>query len=339
VRTSSQQPIEGDYIETIEGFFFTVKGLFHPRDGVIAYLRYIPYERGSRRLGSRTYTRAYDPDETTEFIRKNAPQYLSYSPEKGLTLQIVPREKIAHVHKPRERLSELIVQPKTILEEDTAKFASLLSSQSGVPIQDFGVSGSVLIGLATPESDIDLVVYGRDEGKRVYKALKEIRRPVGNINPYNNVTIEKIVKSRWSDTDIDLGKLREIEIRKLLHGRAYNRDYFIRLVKNPAQVEAEVESRPFMKVKMRAKIVGNEESIFTPCIYQVQESKLIDVDLSYEVDELVSYRGKFTEQGSRGELVEAMGMLEKVTYNKMSLFRVVLGGRGDYMVPVDLLHG
>jgi len=37
---------EGDFLETLEGLIFDVKGLLHPDARVIAYLRYLPDPHG-----------------------------------------------------------------------------------------------------------------------------------------------------------------------------------------------------------------------------------------------------------------------------------------------------
>jgi len=33
---------EGDFIESVEGFIFDVKGMIQPSDKVVAYVRYVP---------------------------------------------------------------------------------------------------------------------------------------------------------------------------------------------------------------------------------------------------------------------------------------------------------
>ncbi len=40
---------EGDFIETHEGLVFDVKGLVHPPERVIAFLRYYPSPKGKRK--------------------------------------------------------------------------------------------------------------------------------------------------------------------------------------------------------------------------------------------------------------------------------------------------
>ena len=51
-RLVRQQPLEGWFLTTKEGLIFDTKGIIHPPDRVIAYLRYIPAEFLDDRVSS-----------------------------------------------------------------------------------------------------------------------------------------------------------------------------------------------------------------------------------------------------------------------------------------------
>jgi len=328
---------EGDYIETHEGLFFAVKGNRHPEDRIIAYLRYIPSENGDRVLDEVRYRRLYDLDETTELIRESYPQYFSHVDWLGKSLQTVPREMIKRYYDPRQQLHNIRRDPKTSLEKTIIWFVENLSMESNVDFDHFGVSGSVLIGLHVEKSDIDLNVYGKNQGIKVYNALKKLRKESPRISPYTKHTVKNVVFNRWGDTGLDLDSLAETEIRKILHGTLDVRDYFVRLIPEPS--EHDHRSKSLGQIKLTATIGDDEEMIFTPCRYKLD---VVHSSIPYfesKPRELLSFRGKFTEQASLGELVEVRGILEKVTSNKEVFFRVVLGGKGDYLVPLDFLTG
>ncbi len=322
--------LEGDYIETVDGLFFAVKGLHHPADGVIATLRYVPDPDGGRERDGVRYRRMYDLEETTKLLAAEHPGYLNRVEGLNLVLQTVPLEKIGRVYKPVGRLAHIMEDPRGEPEATLAKFVEALRDASGVPEACFGVSGSLLIGLQRPESDVDLNVYGASEGRRVYEALKRLREELSWVNHYDDSTIKPVLEARWGDTGLSLETFRDIEKAKVLHGLVYGRDYFMRLIRDH---EADETSRPLGTVTVRAKVTDAGGSIYTPCLYRVEGAEA----QGHAVTELLSFRGKFTEMAVEGDVVEARGTLEAAVGVGEKRHRVVLGGKGDYLVPVRLL--
>jgi len=321
--------LEGDYIETVDGLFFAVKGLHHPVDGVIATLRYVPDPEGERERDGVRYRRMYDLEETTRLLAAEHPGYLNRVEGLSLVLQTVPLEKIRRIYKPVERLAHIMEDSRREPETTVSKFVEALREASGVPEACFGVSGSLLIGLQRPESDVDLNVYGASEGRRVYETLKHLREELSWVNPYDDSTVQPVLEARWGDTGLSLETFRGVEKAKVLHGLVSGRDYFIRLIRDR---EADEASRPLGAVTVRATVADAEGSIYTPCIYRVVGAET----QGHAVTELLSFRGKFTEMAVEGDVVEARGTLEEVGGGEKR-YRVVLGGRGDYLVPVRLL--
>ncbi len=323
---------EGDYIRTVEGLYFAVKGERHPKDRIIAYLRYLPDQEGDREQHGVKYRRVYSIEDTTKYLKQNHPQYLSKVEWLNQTLQTVPLSRIDKVFSPRTRLQEIIHKPETKLEKLLKKFVVKLCSDSGVTTQNYGVSGSQLIKLATAESDIDLNVYGREEGRKVYESLKRLRKKLNWVSPYNSITIQEVLKSRWGDTDQNLEKLSKIEINKVLQGKVKDIDYFIRLL----LIESDTfTSIPRGRIKIKAKVIDASDSIYTPCTYLVDDVICLDPIKCSRITELKSYRGKFTEQAVEGDTVDLKGKLEEVNSPKGTFFRVILGDDGDHLIPIE----
>ena len=63
---------EGDLIETREGLIFDVKGLTHPPDRVISYVRYFPHSTGDRERGGIKYEKVYSLKEIVFDIYMNS---------------------------------------------------------------------------------------------------------------------------------------------------------------------------------------------------------------------------------------------------------------------------
>jgi predicted nucleotidyltransferase len=319
--------VEGDYLETVDGMYFTVKGIHHPENRIIATLRYIPDPNGDREKNGVHYRRVYDQTETRRYLQKHSPQYLSYIPKVSLVLQTVPLDKIKKVYKPRLMLEKILRNSKTELERTVANFVLALSQRSGISQYSFGVTGSLLVGLERQESDVDLNVYGKSNGHQIYQALKKLREEIEWIKGYDKVSVKNVLKSRWESTRLSLELFKEIEVRKVLHGIILGRDYFIRLLRETDQWK---KSMPMGRIKLRGIIIDSSESIFTPCKYEI-ESKYNQ----YEVSELVSFRGKFTEQAESGDTFEAMGTLEKIWSSSGIQYHLMLGENRDYLLTVE----
>jgi predicted nucleotidyltransferase len=321
---------EGDYIRTDDGLFFAVKGGRHSDELVVAILRYIPDEKGERVQDGKRHCRVYDIVSTTKFLAENYPDYLNYIDWLGLRLQSVPTSKIVEVYKPTQRLQDILARPESRLEEQIAHFVERLSDASGVSSASFGVSGSLLIGFETVDSDIDLNVYGEMEGRKVYDAFKQLRSIEDWVSPYDADSIELVLKSRWGDTGLDLDRLRAVECDKVLHGLVYGVDYFIRLLAD----EDNSTSIPIKTAIISATVTDASHGIFTPCTYRIEKALISGESSYYPISELKSYRGKFTEQVRAGDEIQARGTLEKVTHCNATYYRLILGGKGDYLIPV-----
>jgi len=326
--------LEGDYIETVEGLLFAVKGVHHPPGLTIAYLRYIPNPKGERVRNGRRYDRLYDLEHTDDILRRNFPHYLNLIENKSLTLQSVPSKYVFRIYDPREKLREIMERPENDLQKTIAKLAESLQNK-GVSRDAIGVSGSLLIDLAGSDSDVDLIVYGMENGRKAYESLRELRRETNWITAYDEENVTGVVRSRWADSGLDLKKLGSSEVRKVLHGKVDGRDYFFRLLKLPQEVEIEDNSRPLSVVKLRARITDAEGAIYAPCSYSIKDCEYLDPRGLPIASQLLSYRGKFTEQAEKGDLVEVRGTLEEVVIKGERSFRVILGRKGDYMIRLE----
>jgi predicted nucleotidyltransferase len=318
---------EGDYIRTIDGLFFAVKGGKHSDELVVAILRYIPDENGERSFNGIRYRRVYDIGQTTQYIIENHREYLNHIEWLGLELQSVPKNRIADIFKPARKLGEIINNPRSKLEKRIIRFVETLSTESGVDVSFFGLTGSMLIGLETPESDIDLNVYGESEGRKVYDALRNAHIEHDWVSHYDEISIEPVLMARWGDTGLDLERFRRVECNKVLHGLISGIDYFIRLL-----VKEEFStSTPMNTVTISATVTDSSHAIYTPCIYKIKDVVVEDGYEQLEISELKSYRGKFTEQVKQGDRIKARGTLEKVYLKNGSFYRLMLGRSGDYL--------
>ncbi len=326
---------EGDFLETNDNFIFDVKGIVHPPDRVIAYLRYVPDEKGGRtRLGVR-YRKVYGLSGREAFLRKNAPCYLYFDSIAHRRLQGVPLEKIKILYEPKKKLEELSAKRSfDPMERDTLELVELLRSATGLDSGRFGISGSLLVGLHDENSDIDLIVYGVRESHKVLNALKGSQHDA-LIERYDKAGIERLYEARSMRNAMSFNRFMMHEKRKFLEGRFRTRDYFIRCIKDWNEIKEKYGDRSYYPVgscTLEAVVEDDSENILTPCTYGVSQVKILRGKRKAVPSQIVSFRGRFCEQAFQGERVRARGRLERVVNRSGEWYRIVIGeSRFDYL--------
>jgi predicted nucleotidyltransferase len=330
--------IEGYYVESTDGLFFAVKGLVHPPEAVVAYLRYAPDPNGERRREGLPYRRLYQFEEQEELLRERYPSYLFEDSVFGTQLQGVPKERVRLIHDPCQKLAELRQrEDRDELEEKAVAFADLLAGRAKAPKRSIGISGSILVGLHTPHSDIDLVVYGSEHCRAVHGALRGLLdEPGGEVRRLNKEEMRGLYASRSQDTPMDFEDFIWLEGRKVIQGRFRGCEYFIRFVKDPVEIEESYGDKRYSSLgqaEVEATVADASQAIFTPCTYGVEDVRFTDGPAVDDLREITSFRGRFCEQAREGERVLARGKLEKVVVREGEVYyRLPLGGRGDSMI-------
>jgi len=337
--TNSLDIIEGFAVETPDGLIFTVKGLLHPPDRVIAYLRYLPDSTGKRLRNGIPYRRVYHFAEQQEILETSYPTYLAHDPAFGLSLQSVPRREIDTVYDPRSYLAALRQQgPGDHLEADALALAALIHKTADVPRENLGVSGSLMLDLHRPTSDIDLVVYGTHTGRTVHQRLLGLlHEKEGELRRPNQEELAKIYAEHRRDTPLPFDSFLRLQTRKVNELRFRGRETFIRFVRLPDDTEERYGDRrfePLRRTSTQARVTDDRGAIFTPCRYRVEDATLLDGSPLPDLREIVSFRGRFSDQVRAGEWAVAQGSLERVVRKDRRLYhRLVVGGHaGDYLL-------
>ncbi len=335
---------EGDFIETQEGLIFDVKGLIHPPDRGIAFLRYYPSKDGNRIRNGVSYSKIYPLQERFDLLRKQFPDYLFEDPVFGRELQGVPHEKIRKVYYPDESLMNLQkLEQHDALQEDVITFAQSIAQAAKIPLSKLGLSGSIQVDLHGPASDIDLIAYGRKAARAVQLALRRAHlSPDEGIVAYNLDTYQSIYNLRWIESGIPQEKMFQIDKNKSLHGIVGGHHYFVRAVLDWDEITEQYGDRTYQRIgyaQAYCRITDHSESIFTPCRYEVDQVVGIKGSLSGDVREAVSFRGRFCEQAKKDDKMVIQGTLEEVRTESEQWSRFVLGENPkDFLIPKGLFE-
>jgi len=331
---------EGDLIETEANLIFDVKGLVHPADRVVAFIRYFPDEKGRRTREGRYFEKVYSLWRRYALLKARFPEYLVYDPVFDETLCEVPVYRVKRHYKPVEKLQELRSSERLdSLQGRALRFAELLKETSGIAWNALGISGSIMAGLHTAASDIDPLVYGSENCKRVYSALKSMfDNGHESVKAYTRQDMRALFDFRSKDTATGFEDFVRTESRKVMEGKFNGTDYFVRFVKDWSEIDesyGDVQYENIGNARLEATVFDDSESTFTPCTYRVENVKPLEGSKVERIEEITSFRGRFCEQARKGETVIAQGKVERVTDRGQNdeHFRLLVGGKhSDHII-------
>ncbi|MEM1657949.1 MAG: hypothetical protein QXX87_03265 [Candidatus Jordarchaeales archaeon] len=331
-----------DFIRTSEKFFFCVVGYEHPPDRVLAYLKYIPSPFG-KWGGTTRFHRVlarYDAASVSDTfsILEKYPKYLFHSEVYGITFSAVPRSEIVEEYYPEVKVASLMNQSELDpLQSKAISLIKLLSEESGVPVEKFGITGSILIDIHNPSfSDIDLTVYGRGNSLAVKETLLDLRGSA--IVPFSGSTAEEWVRKKEGVFQLSKAQARKILERKWNIGFYEGTRFSIHPVKDDAEI-CEVYGGKFYKslgfCTIEATVSSCRDALFLPCRYEVEDVAFLEGKRVENVREVVSYEGLFCDIAGEGERIRVRGKLERVEGEREEYYRVLVGSQeakaGDFI--------
>jgi predicted nucleotidyltransferase len=321
---------DGDAVVTTHGFVFYVFGYEHPSDRYHGFLKYVPEALSDRfdlewldvtwEMGDTTLVRPrelYSPGSyprLLEAFRRSFPTYLHRSEQLGRLMITVPKDHIAWVYRPSERLMLLRRRgPRDGLEEKALALIDLLSGASSVPPGFFGIHGSLSLGTHHEGSDIDVSVYGASNLREVKGAL---------------IGLE-------GEGRLELKRGDRFDARRLNRGVFLGEDFVFNATRRYSELPRQRRSyRSLGPVEVECLCSSAEESVFRPAVYRVEDCESVGPELLDVggVTEVASMIGLYRGVVSAGERMRARGVLEEVDGGGGRL-RVVVGSSlpGEYI--------
>jgi predicted nucleotidyltransferase len=333
---NSIEGIEGDYIEAKEdNLFFDVKGLLHPHNFKICFLRFFPHPDGERIKNNMHFKKVYNLNERYSILEERYPKYLYFSNQLDIIVQGVKTEDIAKIYTPKRFYNKLKDKNKlSNIEKYSKDLCDLFINEGNLSECSIGITGSTMIGLNTDDSDIDVIIYGTKNSLKFQENLLKLFKKPNKLRMYNIDEYKSHYNWRVCGSGILFEDFLRIEKRKQHQGKFGKYDFYIRYIKSPKDWKGnfyDYKYKDYGRIKIKANIINSEDAIFTPCSYKIDPIKLIELDnVSNQINlkkinEINSFRGRFCEQAKKGEKILVEGKLEKVNYkNKKEYFRILL---------------
>jgi predicted nucleotidyltransferase len=331
-----------DAIVTEEGLVFRVFGYSHPSDAYICDAEYAPAAffksdnpKAFRNEGRNVFYKFYE-DEGWKFVESSFPQYMILHELLQKKVVGVESRAISEVRKPEKELKRLIqAEPGDSLLTAMRNVLDLAVCQCGLPIERFGVFGSLLHGFHHPGlSDIDLIIYGGENVAELRKTLQELYETKSFLLANEFETDQSIKGKAWRFLNFTRKEYLWHQRRKLIYSLFDSKESgrTIKTEFEPVKDWKEIcnEYNPATRilqrgwVRMFARVKEDIDAPYIPSVYHIEPLKILEGRQAQEVKRIISYMEEFRMQAFRDETIYVEGNLEEVISDKDNFFQIAL---------------
>lgn len=298
-----------DFIVTKDDWIFAVADYCN-EGGIRSVLRYVPDPNGTR--GIEKKFRKMDFDDAFIFMKNARPEWVS-------DVHIVPWDCVKEILAPDKRLPLIMAK--------NPKVRSIVKAlEKNIPVENMGVTGSLLPGLDIESSDIDFIVYGSSwfTARDVIKIEKEKKNPITEISD-----------RMWHDIynkrkpDISFEEFLLHEIRKGNRGMVGDTYFDLLYVRDWKDIAPCLRGTDMGPMTIEANVTNADFSFDSPAIYKIDHP---------EISYVLSYTHTYAGQALAGERIEARGMVETLGDMKRLVVGTTREPKGEWIRSLTLLN-
>lgn len=316
MRNSDFPYLPKDFIETAEGLIFAVIS-YHPHAGRVGcFLRYVHQQGRWQKV---------DTEMANRLLERHYPQYLFKSEQFDTAFHAVPVNAIHIHHRPEHYLRSLLSrEPHDEIEVRLHRLIGLFN-QLGIDGEQLGLTGSMLINQQRANSDIDLVIYGREAFHQVRQAVKQAVL-TGQLALLDDTLMLDNFERRGGSLSYE--SFAWHEQRKFNKAAIEGTKFDIGMV--CLSNEVEIDHRRYMKrgiQTLKATVVDDSQAFDFPARYWIDNAT---------TPEIVCFTHTYVGQAQAGEIIEVSGAVE---CDNAGYCRIVIGSSreatGEYIKVSD----
>lgn len=331
-----------DAIVSREGIIFRVYGYWHPPRAYLCDPEYGHQSiyrskdpRAYRARGRQVYYKFYG-DEGLQFVGQNYRKHTVWVKPLAKRLVGVHRKDIWKKRQPDQRIQSLVrEEPTDSLLEALRYVLDLIMQRSSLSPVDFGVFGSLLHGFYHPNySDLDFIVYGRDQLTRLNETLSTLYREAGSPLKNEFAGFGALENKQWKFVNYSTREYLAHQRRKQIYGVLDHKKSGrkIKVEFEPVKQWEEID-RDYSDVtrisqegwvKLKARVTDATDAAFMPSVYQIEPVKIIQGARVRDLRRILSFVEEFRLQALQDDLVLVEGNLEKVLSKKETFHQVTL---------------
>ncbi|MDB2704970.1 hypothetical protein N9Y67_00355 [Pseudomonadota bacterium] len=280
-----------DFIQTAEGLIFAVVSYQQHEKKVGCFLRYIKADQGWKKVST---------EQANQLLLQSYPHYLYQSSQFDASFHAVAVTDIVQHHRPEDQLPSILQREANDDIEQKLHTLQAILVQYGVDCDCLGITGSMLINQQRKTSDIDLVVYGRDNFHNTRRAV-ELAVSDGVLDALDDSLMADNFQRRAGELSYE--EFSWHESRKWNKASIQGTKFDIGMVCLPDEIER--DEQQYQKQGKRTfitKVLDDYRAFDFPAVY------IVDDD---QVSEVISYTHTYVGQARDGETIEVSGAVEQ----------------------------
>ena len=211
-----------------------------------------------------------------------------------------------------------------MLQKMALDLIRLLSKESGVGMEDFGIHGSIALNMHAPESDIDFVVYGSQNFRKVEATIARF---------VNAGVLSYIFSNR-------------LDAARRFQGRYLNKTFMFNATRKPEEIKSKYGMFRFSSidpVRFQCTVSDDSETMFRPATYKIGNYKPLDSASELPPDKIpdrvISNIGCYRNIARQSSEIKVSGKLERVEEIRTGdvFYQVVIGtatSEEEYIWPL-----
>lgn len=288
-----------DYIYTDEGLYFAVVSDHVENNRLLAFLRYRETSSGLEKV---------ETSEAVTYIRQHHPEFHYHSEYADVDLHGIPVECISNIYRPEDTVAHLFSMTKFDSKQQDALYMINLLVDAGIKQSCLGITGSLMLGTHSQQSDIDIVVYGRENFFAVREVVKQ--RMISGV-------LGTLEKEQWEDAyqrrqcELDFEEYCQYEMKK--YNKCLSGSSKVDISMVPLDDEKLKEFGPYKKhgkEKIISRVADAAYAYDFPARYYVDDKR---------IDEVVTYTATYVGQADVNDCIEAVGYIEEDCRGKRRL--------------------
>lgn len=268
------------YFVTNDGIIaHTVTPVTVDEDRVIGIPKYFPISKpflGCRMRGDQSYSDHFPTyDDSIDMIKMTSPSFIKQVKALGEDMISFPLNEIAEVLDPKKTTLEIMMSDSNdSIVQDAKRLVGLFVDTYDFNVGDIGIEGSIMTGCYKPSSDIDLVLYGLNNGRVLVEDFARLDEKEG-IHLYDMSDIDLIFSRRFKGRSFDTLDQLLAQEQKRTSGLFNNRRFWLQPLNISDEAEKHISERSIKRIGTHegvVKVVDASLAPFWPSFYECVDS-------------------------------------------------------------------